>query len=699
MMRWLFVILALLPHAAIAQGTATLIADSVVLTPDERLIAEGNIEAFYNGTRLSAQRIIYDGATDRLIIDGPIYILEPPGTLITAERATLDPQLENGLLRGARLVLDQQLQLAANQIARVEGRYSQLRQVAATSCQVCGTRAPLWDIRADRVVHDQDAQQLYFEDAVLRVRGVPVFWLPYMRLPDPTLERSTGLLIPRIRTTDQLGSGIKLPYFVRLGDHRDVTLTPYLSAKTATLEAVYRQAFIAGDLMVRGAVTDDVLQDDLRSFLFTTGHFDLGRDYQLDFSLQTVSDPAYLLDYGFGDTDRLESAVSLTRVRLDDLFYAQFSFFESLRDNEVNTALPPYVAGVTYDKRLYLGDAGTLDFRIGADAAIRTNDVIGDDARDVTRIGGDVRWHRDWQLDSGLLLETAGGLQANWFTVNDDPAFVDVGLQTVPYLETTLRWPLIRRGAGGTTDLIEPTLALAWSDQFGGIPPNEDSTRAELDQANLFALSRYPGEDRTETGLRAAFGAAWTRQNQSGVTSTLTFGRVVRNLDASDFNLSSGLSGRSSDWLLAGQLATPQGIHFEARSLFDDGLEFTRGAARINWQTDDIALAAAYIWQAADPAESRPEAVSEWTLDTAVQVSDAWAVSLDGRYDIDAHSPASAGLGLEWQNECVTVSLSVSRRFTSSTTVAPSTDYGLSVSLNGFSAGRSGGGPATGCTN
>lgn len=698
MRRWLIpILLALLPSLAAAQGTATLIADSVVVTPDQRLIAEGNIEAFYDGTRLSARRIVYDRAGDSLIIEGPIFILDPSGALLTADRATLDPKLENGLLRGARLVLDQQLQLAATQIARVEGRYAQLQQVAATSCQVCGTRAPLWDIRASRVIHDQDAQQLYFDNAVLRVRGVPVFWLPYMRLPDPTLDRATGFLIPRLRTTDRLGSGIKFPYFVRLGDHRDITLTPYLSAKTTTLEAVYRQAFLNGDLQIRGALTDDVLEDGPRSFLFTEGRFDLGAAFQLDFSLQTVSDPAYLLDYGFGDLDRLESSVSLTRVRTDDLFQAQVTFFESLRDDEVDTALPPIVAGVRYDRRYGLGAAGTLDVELGADVAVRTN---VDNSRDVARLGGGLRWHRDWTLDGGLLLETAAGLRSDAFQVSDDPAARDTGLRTVPFVQSTLRWPLIRRTAAGGSDLLEPVLALAWSDQFGGTPPpNEDSTRAELDQGNLFALSRFAGEDRVETGLRAAAGLSWTRRMASGTTSTLTFGRVFRAREAVDFTASSGLSGRRSDWLLAGQLTTADGLHIEARSLLDPDFDFTQGTARINWQTADVTLATSYVFQAADPQEARPDSVSEWRLDTAVQVNDAWKITFDGRYDIAAQRPARAGLGLEWRNECVTVDLSVSRRFTSSTTVDPSTDYGLSVSLNGFSAGRSGGGPATGCAN
>ncbi len=49
-------------------------------------------------------------------------------------------------------------------------------------------------------------------------------------------------------------------------------------------------------------------------------------------------------------------------------------------------------------------------------------------------------------------------------------------------------------------------------------------------------------------------------------------------------------------------------------------------------------------------------------------------------------SNITAGVGVTYTNECVDVSLSASRRFTSSTILEPSTDISLTVGLRGFSA-------------
>ena len=697
-MRFLALLIFLIPSIGFAQGFATLIADNMSIDAEQRLIAHGNIEVFFDGTKLSATEIVYDGENDRLLITGPILIQTPNGDILTADSASLDPKLQNGLLRGARLVLQQQLQLAANQIDQIEGRYTQLYKTAVTSCAICGDRPPLWDIRAERVVHDQSEQQLYFENATFRIRGLPILFLPRARLPDPTLTRATGFLIPNLRTTDQLGSGLKTPYFIRLGDHRDLTITPYLSNRTTTLEARYRQAFLSGDLEINSAVSNDTIRPEItRGYLFAEGNFKLGHDYQLNFDIEAVSDPGYLLDYGYATKDRLDSAFSITRVGENDLFVSSLTYYRSLREGESNSALPPLVADVNYERRVQPKLGGILTLTASADTIARYGSGSGSANRDVARVGTSAHWRNQWINGSGLVFSTNAGVRLDHYQMNDDPSFGEPVTRLIPHGGITFSYPM-QKLSNTATHFLEPIVALAWSDQLGGTPPNEDSTRPELDHGNLFAVSRFPGDDSVETGLRGAIGVKWTRSGNSGAKTNLTFGRVFREDANSAFHMGSGLSGTQSDWLVAGQMILKEGIRFEGRSLFGDNLQPTLASANLNWQNQSLDLTAQYLWQASN-ADFGTSGISEWSFDTSYQINDIWKVSFDTRYDIVADQAAHAGLGIEWRNECVTANLSVSRRFTSSTNVEPSTDFGLSVALNGFSAGRSNVGPATQCTN
>lgn len=88
----------------------------------------------------------------------------------------------------------------------------------------------------------------------------------------------------------------------------------------------------------------------------------------------------------------------------------------------------------------------------------------------------------------------------------------------------------------------------------------------------------------------------------------------------------------------------------------------------------------------ADPDEARTEAISEVSLDGSYDINQQWSASADVRYDVQNSTAATAGLGLTYNNECVSVDLSVRRRYTSSTSVEPSTDIGFNIGLRGFSA-------------
>jgi LPS-assembly protein len=81
-----------------------------------------------------------------------------------------------------------------------------------------------------------------------------------------------------------------------------------------------------------------------------------------------------------------------------------------------------------------------------------------------------------------------------------------------------------------------------------------------------------------------------------------------------------------------------------------------------------------------------PATVSEWSIDGTFRISRHWTGTANVRYDVASNTTAQAGIGLQYRNECVDITLSASRRFTSSIILTPSTDFSFTVGLRGFSA-------------
>ena len=146
----------------------------------------------------------------------------------------------------------------------------------------------------------------------------------------------------------------------------------------------------------------------------------------------------------------------------------------------------------------------------------------------------------------------------------------------------------------------------------------------------------------------------------------------------------SGLSGTSSDWLIATHLSTANGLLLSNRALVADDLSFDRDELRLAYLGDRAKVAAGYLWMLETEAIPR---TSELLFESDWQLRRGWSSRFDTRYDLVADRAAKAALGLQYANECVTVDLSLSRRFTSSTSVEPETDFGLSVELAGFGSG------------
>lgn len=700
--------LALLFAAPIgAQDTerATLVADSLQIAGDSKLIAQGGVEVFFQGRRLTAERIVYDQKAGRLTIEGPIRLTEEDGkTVILASQADLAADMTEGLLKSARVVLNNQLQMAATEARRFGGRYLQLDNAVASSCRVCaGSETPLWELRARRVTHDQTERQIYFDHAQLRLGGIPVFYIPRLRLPDPTLKRANGFLLPRFSSSTTLGTGVELPYFLTLGPSRDLTVTPFATtanARSVTLR--YRQAFRKGEVTVTSAVAKDARFDGLRGYVFADGSFALPHAYRLSFHGELASDSSFLSDYDITEEDRLTSYVDVTRVRREELVYGTLRGIKSLRSAENDSSIPSLVGDAIWQRR-FTGYGGTGMLRFASHGHLRSStsefDADGDtvpDGRDVARASVGADWRRDWILPGGVLGAVLGDARLDFYDVAQDAELAGSSARLWGAVGAELRWPLVKTGQNGVRQVLEPIMQIIASQASDAHVPNEDSILVEFDEASLLSLNRYPGTDAVETGLHANLGLSWTRYDPDGWTLGATVGRVLRADADAEFSTASGLGGASSDWLAAAQIDTGNGLSAAGRIIADDALNVARGEVQLQYAKDRVSLGSGYIWSIADAAEFRSEDVSELVMTAGYGLTEFWKASASGRYDFAAESASRAALGLRFRNECVLLDLSLSRRFSSSTTVRADTRFGVTLELTGFGSGGSAG-PARTC--
>lgn len=680
--------------ALAGEPPVTLLADDVTYDRETgRLIATGSVEALYQGRILRASRIVYDDKAGTIRAEGPIVLVDPATGVMLADSAALTPDLAEGLIEGARLLIAGQLQIAAAEARRRQGRFVSMDRVIASSCTICpGDPTPTWAIRARRVVEDEREMRIYFEHARLEVLGVPVAWLPRMSIPDPRAKRASGFLSPIFVNSQIYGAGVKTPYYKVLGPSADMTVTPFITNQGGyLLEGEYRRKVLRGGISFNGVYAfEDGLSsalggDHSRWFLNTKGDYALGRGFIAEFDVSAVSDDVFLKQFDYSDADLLTSTAQIRRTRAKDNLRLEAIAFQSLLPEEDSSTVPAIVPDFSYTRIL---EDPVMGGRLSWEAAALgvTRDT-GDNMLRGTALGD---WRRDWTLLHGLRFAAAGSMAVDAYRLWQDPNFEDATpTRFTPLVQAELRWPLVKRG-GRADQVLEPVVQVIWSDSYGDQDlPNEDSELPEFSYANLFSTNRFPGRDRLENGLRANLGLEYARYDPAGWNLGVTFGRVLRADGLNQFPEGTGLDGRWSDYVGALNLDFDWGLTLTERMLVSDDLDFTRNEFQMRYEGPKGALAASYVHLAEDNTNyylGNQGETSELGLNARYRVHPSVEIRGNWRYDATRGQNLRAGGGIVYGNECLELDLSVSRRYTSSANLPAATTIGFGLRLAGLGA-------------
>jgi LPS-assembly protein len=660
-----------------------LVADEIVYDAERsRVTATGNVEVYYGDRTLTADRIVYDDRTGRISAEGDLVLRDPSGSTVFADAADLDAELRDGLVTGARSVMAGYGKLSAVEARRVDDRYNALSKVVYSPCAVCPENpTPLWSIRAKRVIHDEEENIIHYENATFEVLGFPVAWLPYFRHPDPTVERSSGFLIPGFRNSSTFGYALKVPYYLVIDPHSDLTLTPFVMTNDGVImELEYRRLFENGALSFAGSIThnDFTGEPEIHGNVETEGLFDIGHGIDAGWDIEFTSDDDYLRRYEFDYDDRLTSEVFVERYREDDFFDLTGIYFQSLRVNEPAGQIPLVLP--LLDARLELPApvlGGELGFFTSGYLLNRNNGP--DNGR--FSIGAD--WEREEILPFGLAVTGFAQVRGDVFSSVGDPEVPDSPAARVAGLGgAEFRYPLIWDPADGADHILEPVLqAIMAPYGHNDDLPDEDSLVNEFDELSVIDRDHFSGLDRIEEGPRINLLLRYDRISDEGLQFDAAVGRSYRMVEQDAFSEGTGLRDAESDFVTAWQASYDPYVVVRHRMRFADDASVTRnevfGALAIN----PVNVSASYIFLEADPEIGAPNDREEVIASAGLQIDRNWSLSGYVQRDLELREFVQLGGQVTWENECAAIDLYLSRRFTDTEDAPASTSVGVNIRL------------------
>ena len=206
----------------------------------DRVFAAGDVELRSGDILLLADRVEYDPASKDVLAEGNV-VAQSEGQVIRAERVRFNLETGRATVENASGMLSPSIFFEAATLERQQtDRYS-LTKGRLTACTQPN---PRWSFGVSRAtVETGDHLDLW--NAVVRVKSVPILYVPYLRYP--LKDRATGFLMPRLGFGGAKGFSVSQGFYWVLAPNMDATvgLDLYLARGTgASLE--YRYLFPGG---------------------------------------------------------------------------------------------------------------------------------------------------------------------------------------------------------------------------------------------------------------------------------------------------------------------------------------------------------------------------------------------------------------------------------------------------------------------
>ena len=431
---------------------------------------------------------------------------------------------------------------------------TQVKQGVFTTCKK-DDDCPPWVLSASKIEHNKVKKTVNYENALLKIYDVPVFYFPKFFHPDPTVKRQSGFLVPAFSQSNNLGNYISIPYFNVISNSSDLTFTPRFYDKGKTIyQTEYRKHNKNSKHVLDFSIKNKSIQifDDNKkkssTHFFSKSSFDLDLDNnftgELDIKIQQTSDDDYLKTYKL-KSPLIESESSLN-TSLDFNLYSDDLSVKITSETYENLSLPDsdryeYIyPSINIIKEFDYFDNGNFSL-----SSAILNKQYQTNIKEST-ITNDLNYKSYDKISSIGLLSSYEVLIKNFNSdANNSSKFSNKNSSSLAAITNyELKYPL-KKNTNNYTSTITPIISARYS-------PNDTKNRSQDDRIinydNIFSINRIGLGDSVEGGQSITMGTEYSltnKNNKRNISASLA--TVYRDKENKNLPLNSTLGKKNSD--------------------------------------------------------------------------------------------------------------------------------------------------------
>jgi len=186
---------------------------------EDSLRADGHVEILWQDYIIYADAVEFDLKSRELFAEGRVT-MSAKDMVLSGERLVFNLKTQRGELVDTYGLITPFVRYETDRLVQTDRETLTFQRLDFTSCaQVF----PRWRI-SSRKGRIKKEKYIEMNDVLLRVRNIPVLYLPYLRYPIQKDGRATGLLFPRIGNSSLRGFFIQNSLFWAIRPNIDMTL-------------------------------------------------------------------------------------------------------------------------------------------------------------------------------------------------------------------------------------------------------------------------------------------------------------------------------------------------------------------------------------------------------------------------------------------------------------------------------------------
>ncbi|AHA27670.1 LPS-assembly protein LptD [Candidatus Liberibacter americanus] len=651
-------------------------------------IAIGNVKIEYDRYHISADKVTFNHNTKRIIASGNIKLIDSNKYQIYVKNLDITDDFKNGIIKEITIDTPDKTYISAKSAKLIDGIITIFNQGTYTACSSCDTKTsfhPFWIIKSKKTILNKKEHNIRMEKAYLEFLSIPVAYLPFIEIPDETVKRKTGFLIPRLSysPSDKIFI-VSIPYHIVISKSSDATFTLSPQSNMGILSEL--------ELRKRFAIGKHILNASYMYWFYPKMQDKKYDEANISSIAEFQLTPQWIL----GWNSNLQANINyfdknleiLNKTKQDNEIYINGIG----RKNNIGISLSHNDEKSPYIHKYYI--LPSIDYKylepkslVGGELSL-TGNITALSKKDKYIIDKKTSPTSYSYLNNRLTLETEwkqkligplGTMFIPLISLRGDIHYLSLDKNMTRNNE------LIARGMF-TTGLEARYPVVAITDKsrhiFEGITqlylsndeinmqdiPNEDSKSLVLNSASIFSRNKFSGFDRIEGGTRTNIGIRYVGnlKNNSLIINAL-IGQSIHLAGKNSFAfkddigvaINSGLEDNKSDYVGAISLSTPSNLMLSTQALINrEDFTLRRSDVNINYISDALEWNINHSYMPKNSNLTINDPISIIKSEMKLKINDNFSTKASlGWNTKDSGKIIGHSIGLSYHNDCTTFNI------------------------------------------